>query len=157
MGRDQALRGSSSLRLLLDRRCFGNTASGPPERMGLVAAGSGWIVQNQSVGANSDDRLFWTGDDGNNWKDITPSDAASRQIAAAFFLDASHGWVLFAVKHEPKSQGPDNSITDIAGFDVASTTDGGASWTIKRLASLPEGVGWVSAGYIFFSMPLTVG
>lgn len=119
-------------------------------RMGLVAAGTGWIVQNQSVGASSDDRLFWTGDDGNNWSDITPHDPASRQIAAAFFLDASHGWVLFAVKHEAKNQELDNLITDISAFDVASTTDGGASWTIKRLASLPKGVGWLSAGQFFF-------
>ena len=124
-------------------------AAGP--RMGLVAAGAGWIVQNQAVGASSNDRLFWTGDDGNHWKDITPHDPASRQIAAAFFLDAWHGWVLLAVKNEPpKNQEPDNTVTDISGFDVASTTDGGASWAIKPLAALPKRAGWAFAGQIFF-------
>ena len=121
-------------------------------RMGLVAAGSGWIVQNQGVGPTSDDHLFWTSDDGNNWKDITPDDPASRQIAGVFFLNDSRGWVLLALKHEwPKnSQEPDTFITDIRGFDLASTADGGASWTIKHLDSLPEGVGWLAASEIFF-------
>jgi len=120
--------------------------------MGLVAAGTGWIVQNQSIGASSDDHLFWTSDDGANWRDITPQDPASRQIAGVFFLDASRGWALLALKHEwPKnSQEPDTFITDIRGFDLASTTDSGASWTIKHLAVLPEGVGWTAAAQIFF-------
>ncbi len=130
------------------------TEAGP--QMGLVAAGTGWIVQNQSVGASSDDQLFWTSDDGNNWKDITPRDPASRQIAGVFFLDDFRGWVLLALKHErPKNpQEPDNFITDIRGFDIASTIDGGASWTIKSLAVLPEGVGWTSAAQIFFLDPV---
>lgn len=128
------------------------TEAGP--RIGLVAVGTGWVVQNQGIGASSDHHLFWTSDDGNNWKDITPRDPASRQIAGAFFLDAAHGWVLLAIKHEgPKKQESDNSITDISGFDVASTSDGGASWTIKSLASLPAGVGWIPASEIFFLNP----
>lgn len=121
-------------------------------KMGLVAAGSGWIVQNQGIGASSDDHLFWTSDDGNNWKDITPRDPASKEVAGVFFLDASRGWVLLAVKREPpkSNQEPDDLITDIRGFDLASTTDGGADWTIKHLDSLPEGVGWLAASEIFF-------
>jgi photosystem II stability/assembly factor-like uncharacterized protein len=69
-----------------------------------------------------------------------------------FFLDASRGWVLLAVKREPtkNNQEPDNFITDIRGFDLASTTDGGATWTIKHLDALPEGVGWLAASEIFF-------
>src|SRR5215470_4256622 len=66
-------------------------------RMGLVTTGIGWIVQNQGAGPNSDDHLFWTSGDGANWKDITPRDPSSRQIASSFFLDASHGWVLLTV------------------------------------------------------------
>src|SRR5712692_5714770 len=120
--------------------------------MGLVAPGAGWALQNQSTGQAKDDHLFWTNDDGRTWADITPQDPASRQIAGVFFLDASRGWVLLALKHEwPKnSQEPDTFITDIRGFDLASTTDGGASWTIGRLTALPEGVGWVAGGEIFF-------
>jgi photosystem II stability/assembly factor-like uncharacterized protein len=124
-------------------------------RMGLVAAGTGWIVQNQGIGAGNDDHLFWTSDDGNNWKDIAPRDPASREIAGVFFLDASRGWVLLALKREPpkNNQEPDAFITDIRGFDLASTTNGGADWTIKRLDSLPEGVGWLAASEIFFLDP----
>jgi photosystem II stability/assembly factor-like uncharacterized protein len=124
-------------------------AQGGP-RVGVVSAGNGWLVQNQNKGASGGDHLFWTGDDGNNWSDITPHESAAGQIAAVFFLDASHGWALLAVKHEPNSQQADDLITDISAFDVASTADGGVSWTIKRLASLPKGVGWFPAGQLFF-------
>lgn len=120
--------------------------------MGLVAPGVGWAVLAQGTVHNRSDRVFWTSDDGANWKDITPQDPASHEIAGVFFLDASRGWVLLALKHEPtkNNQEPDNLITDIRGFDLASTTDGGASWTIKPLSSLAEGEGWTSAAQIFF-------
>lgn len=122
-------------------------------RMGLVGPGVGWAVLNQGTMVNWNDHLFWTSDDGSNWKDITPNDPASRQIAGTFFLDASRSWVLLALKREPpkNNQEPTNFITDIRGFDLASTTDGGANWTVKHLDSLPDGVGWTPAGQIFFS------
>lgn len=123
-------------------------------RMGLVGPGVGWAVQGQRTGPGpaTADHLFWTSDDGGAWNDITPQDPASRQIAGVFFLDASRGWVLLALKREPpkNNQEPDNFITDIRGFDLASTTDGGANWNIKHLDSLPEGVGWLAASEIFF-------
>lgn len=124
-------------------------------RIGLVGPGVGWTVRNQGTMVNKNDHLFWTSDDGGAWKDITPNDPSSRHIAGVFFLDASRGWVLMALKREPpkNNQEPDNFITDIPGFDLASTTDGGATWTVKHLNALAEGVGWLAASEIFFLDP----
>jgi hypothetical protein len=121
-------------------------------RTGLVGPGVGWALLSQGTVYGPNDHLFWTSDDGGAWNDITPHDPASRQIAGVFFLDASRGWVLLALKREPpkNNQEPDDFITDIRGFDIASTTDGGASWTIKHLDALSEGVGWLAASEIFF-------
>lgn len=121
-------------------------------RMALVGPGVGWTLLSQGTAYSPNDRLFWTSDDGSNWKDVTPNDPASRQIAGTFFLDASRGWVLLVLKREPpkSNQEPETFITDIRGFDLASTTDGGAAWTIKHLDALPEGVGWAAGGEIFF-------
>ena len=141
-----------SLSICISLLCFSGIAWGQP-RMGLVGPGVGWAVRSHDIWPpGKDDHLFWTNDDGDAWTDITPHDPASREIAGVFFLDASHGWVLLALKHEwPKnSQEPDTFITDIRGFDLASTTDGGATWTIKHLDSLAEGVGWLAASEIFF-------
>lgn len=145
---------------LLSARCFvacfalaclsGILAAQP--RMALVGPGVGWTLLSQGTAYSPNDRLFWTNDDGANWKDVTPNDPASRQIAGVFFLDASRGWVLLALKRQPpkNNQEPSDFITDIRGFDLASTPDGGASWTFKHLDSLAEGVGWVAASEIFF-------
>src|SRR6184192_2124946 len=132
--------------------CLAGVSAQAEPRMSLVGPGAGWALLSQGTVYNPNDHLFWTSDDGANWRDITPQDPGSRQIAGVFFLDASRGWVLLALKHEwPKnSQEPDTFITDIRGFDVASTADGGASWTIKNVAVLPEGVGWTSSAQVFF-------
>lgn len=133
--------------------CFSGIAWAQFEpRMGLVARGVGWAVLNQGTMISRNDHLFWTNDDGRSWTHVTPHDPASREIAGVFFLDASRGWVLLALKREwPKNtQEPDNFITDIRGFDLASTTDGGATWTIKHVDALAEGVGWLEASEIFF-------
>lgn len=133
--------------------CFSGIAWAQFEpRTGLVGPGVGWALLNQGTVYGPNDRLFWTSDDGRAWADITPHDPASRQIAGTFFLDASRGWVLLVLKREPpkNNQEPQTFITDIRGFDLASTSDGGASWTIKHLDALTEGVGWLAASEIFF-------
>src|SRR5690348_1840055 len=124
-------------------------------RMGLVGPGVGWALLGQGTAYGPNDHLFWTSNDGGAWNDITPQDPASKEIAGVFFFDASRGWVLLAVKREPpkNNQEPDSFITDIRGFDLASTTDGGATWTIKHLDALAEGVGWMASGKIFFLDP----
>ena len=130
----------------------GVASARPAPSIGLVGPGVGWALLSQGTAYSPNDHLFWTSDDGGAWNDITPRDPASRQIAGVFFLDASRGWALLALKRDPpkNNQEPDNFITDISGFDLASTTDGGANWTIRHLAALPEGVGWLAASQIFF-------
>ena len=89
--------------------------------MKLLSADTGWVA--------TDNKLFWTTDGGRNWKDITPKIKADREIASAFFLDPSHGWVLFA------HQGKENPATGIAEtfFELAVTTDVGETWIVKQL------------------------
>src|SRR5262249_43577856 len=53
----------------------------------LVTPGAGWVLAGQ--------RLYWTDDDGANWRDMTPPLAgAETHIAAASFSDAAHGWAV---------------------------------------------------------------
>ena len=103
--------------------CFTGIASAMTKPMGLVAPGVGWAVQGDCV-------LLWTNDDGAHWTDITPHDPSSREIAGVSFLDASRGWVLFAVRDEESN--------DQTGFNLASTTNGGASWMVTRLTPPPS-------------------
>lgn len=134
--------------------CFALTClSGLAEaqtRMGLVGPGAGWAVLRQGTGPGpaKDDHLFWTSDDGANWADITPNDPASRQIAGVFFLDASRGWVLFALTGKQLI-----GASNISGFDLAATSDGGANWTLMHVAAPRDDHGWAGAGEVFFLDP----
>ena len=86
----------------------------------LLTANTGW--------AASDQRLFWTDDNGGNWKDITPRTPNSPKIASVFFLDTSTGWVLLS--HLTESD-------DLPIFDLASTTNAGKDWMVVRV-KLPK-------------------
>jgi len=94
---------------------------GPVVSMRLLAPNRGWAL---SVG-----RILWTDNGGTSWKDITPSDPNGAEISGIFFLDASHGWVVFA-RGEP----------DVLGgmtLDLASTENGGVSWSVAPMR-LPD-------------------
>lgn len=84
--------------------------------MKLLVPDVGWTLQGG--------RLFWTTTNGASWKEITPHDPSSKEIASVFFLDTSTGWVLFTV--------PDKS-NNMSGFDLASTVDAGSNWTLSRV------------------------
>jgi photosystem II stability/assembly factor-like uncharacterized protein len=109
--------------------------TGSVASMKLLAPDVGWAM---SLG-----RLMWTSSGGTDWKDITPPGPSDALISAVFFLDASRGWVLFA-HGEP----------DIPGgtqFDLASTDNVGATWTVEPLrmpdwlsGSLFNGGGWLA-------------
>ncbi len=87
--------------------------------MKLIVANVGW--------AERGGRLYWTEDNGTNWTDITPPTPDSGEhIADIFFLDAHHGWVLFAQYGEPEPK-----------FDLAYSDNTGATWTTTRV-TLPE-------------------
>lgn len=90
---------------------------------GLLTPRVGW--------ASTDTHLFRTTNAGLDWNDITPNAGKSKTIADIFFLDSSNGWVVFAEAFE------DNKGTDSARFEIASTTDGGANWSVAPL-NVPE-------------------
>ena len=58
------------------------------QEMKLLSAGKGWALINA--------HLYWTDNDGNNWKDITPLHSGQDAIWNVFFLDESHGWATIA-------------------------------------------------------------
>lgn len=87
----------------------------------LLTPEIGWVI--------SGGHLFWTTDDGLTWRDITPDTASREGIASVFFLDDSTGWALLG--------GADESAAAGARFDLAKTTDAGASWRVWPI-SLPD-------------------
>jgi hypothetical protein len=93
---------------------------GVVRRMKLIAPGVGW--------AERGGRYYWTTDNGTNWTDITPpsSPGSHERISDIFFLDTHRGWALFARYDKDEPQ-----------FDLASTTDAGATWTRTEVTPLP--------------------
>jgi hypothetical protein len=90
-------------------------------RTKLLAPGIGW--------AERAGRLYWTNDNGANWKDITPPGEGA--IVGIFFLDPSKGWATI--------DRTDTSATtkfDVVSTDVVSTSDAGATWSRRATISL---------------------
>jgi photosystem II stability/assembly factor-like uncharacterized protein len=89
-------------------------------RMKLLAPGIGW--------ADRGGRFYWTTDNGANWTDITPpnSPGSDERISDFFFLDTHRGWALFARYDKDQPQ-----------FELASTTDAGATWSRTQVSPLP--------------------
>jgi photosystem II stability/assembly factor-like uncharacterized protein len=102
-------------------------ASEQPWRVGamkLIAPGVGWAKTNHG--------LLWTEDGGTNWKEITPHLARDEVLGSIFFLDPSRGWIT--INHnQPPSEEP--------RFEVASTTETGASWLRLTVPLLPKDYG----------------
>ncbi|MGA8761930.1 MAG: hypothetical protein WB562_03490 [Candidatus Sulfotelmatobacter sp.] len=82
--------------------------------MQLIAPGQGWTVNTEG--------LWWTDDNGAHWKNISPPEA--RYFNDVFFLDASHGWALYA------SDGKKEGTLE---FHVAITTDSGEAWSVAPI------------------------
>jgi len=83
--------------------------------MHLLSPGVGWVASRAQV--------FWTTDDGQHWKDITPPQHET--VISVFFLNDSMGWVLMSRYEEPEPR-----------FDLALTKDSGRSWS-STLLSIP--------------------
>lgn len=101
------------------------------------------LLTPQAGWAATKTRLYWTNDDGLNWKDVTPSAARNWTFADTFFFDPSNGWVLLTETDEGG---------DSARFELASTTDGGADWSVAPL-HVPEadpGRGSSSEAWVYF-------
>lgn len=80
----------------------GGTAAKPEDRTPrsvlrrykVVSPGSGWVTTGPPENGSKSTRLYWTDDDGQIWRDITPSDGKAEDIGPIFFLDRLHGWIL---------------------------------------------------------------
>ncbi len=83
--------------------------------MKLLAPGIGWVATSHG--------LFWTENDGQKWREITPSGGKNGNIQNVFFLDAHTGWALLA------GCGTDNSKKLNLRLDLLSTNDSGATWS----------------------------
>jgi photosystem II stability/assembly factor-like uncharacterized protein len=97
---------------------------GPPTQtndqvrdMGLVSPKTGWALVGQ--------QLFWTVDNGDRWKKVTPQTASPLRIDSAFFLNASSGWLVLS-QGEPNTQGG-------IQLSLASTEDAGQSWKLSAI------------------------
>lgn len=115
---------------------FGYSA-GRLESMKLISPEIGWAATRN--------HLFWTADDGQHWRDITPKPATSGEaISAVFFLDHSTGWVLFAGGGNDEDQ---------PRYDLASTTDAGDRWALSQVKisglNPPEAM-LTGSGYMYF-------
>jgi photosystem II stability/assembly factor-like uncharacterized protein len=95
--------------------------SAPVRDVGLVAPGTGWLLQGQ--------RLLWTTDNGANWSNIAPTNAPVQPIDGVFFLNSLYGWTILSRK------GPGDKSPLVF---IASTTNGGQSWETHQFAHSEE-------------------
>jgi photosystem II stability/assembly factor-like uncharacterized protein len=136
-------------------------------RAGLVSSGKGWAIVDQPLNGPvlhsdtdddcTDEHLYWTDDDGQTWREITPAQMPTRSIGTSsfttaagvqtvFFLEKSHGWFI--------STDAENEDSD-AQFHFYSTNDGGKNWqrlTIRRPTYKLQQDMWPTE--IYFSDPL---
>ena len=88
-------------------------SSSTVQSMKLVAGQSGWLLANN--------RLFWTGSLGAQWKEITPPSESGAMIGGVSFNAAGHGWAA--------------EILADGSFKLAATTDSGAHWATGAVPS----------------------
>jgi photosystem II stability/assembly factor-like uncharacterized protein len=117
----------------------------PIAQFKLLTSDSGW----PSTGT----QLFWTNNNGNTWSNISPPNNFGDKYADVTFVTNRIGWVLF-VHHE---QGPTDSLPNAASGDwtyyVASTRDGGETWSTLFIPAMQESPGddLTDVGYIAFA------
>ena len=110
--------------------------------MQMVTPNDGWATTGQRFGPTD---LYWTADGGVHWKNITPSPFVNSEtgklrafsfggepesIADVFFLDAHKGWVLFCCGWDETTK---TVVGGLPRYDLAMTTDAGATWSIARI------------------------
>lgn len=91
----------------------------------LILPGVGWIVVDQLTSPSSAEadchaqHLYWTENNGQSWRDITPFPMPTRSMGKVFFLDRQHAWILSsdALSEEPN-----------ASFYLSATEDSGKNW-----------------------------
>ncbi|HWY58864.1 MAG TPA: hypothetical protein VNZ03_30660 [Terriglobales bacterium] len=119
----------------------------------LVSQRTGWAVVDQPSDQFSEDsegttsqHLYWTDDDGQTWREITPNPMMTRNLGNIFFLDGTHGWVLAS-----DALGEEEG----ARFYLYSTEDGGRNWSSlllqRKMFNLRDDYTFPSQ--VFFSDP----
>ena len=98
--------------------CICAPASAQRKHMQLLAPNVGYVSQVN--------KLYWTTNAGRQWSDITPPISISEGsiIEDVSFRDTSDGWVLLSRW--------DDTAQELQ-FDVASTTNAGASWSVTSI------------------------
>jgi hypothetical protein len=82
------------------------------EDTGWLSTDQGWLV--------SDNRLYWTENQGNHWSEISPA-----SVQMADFLPSGPGWAI--------------STQDQSGAKFYHTTDRGKTWSMNTLSLPPDG------------------
>src|SRR5215216_669280 len=107
------------------------------EQFDMLTTTSGWILLDQ--------RLFWTSDAGETWKEIGPSLSPYGSIQDVKFMDSNIGWILWT------------SVNSDGGtsFQLARTIDQGMTWATHSLSLFAPGdiassvkkaqMGWLDA------------
>jgi photosystem II stability/assembly factor-like uncharacterized protein len=112
---------------------FANTAAAQNMWMHLLSPGVGWFGDPHE--------LFWTTDNGQHWKDITPPGVdrtgygSGSSIGSVFFLDTSTGWVVLNGWEQKKpnaEEKPDQEVPSKSIVELAFTQDSGTTWLITR-------------------------
>jgi photosystem II stability/assembly factor-like uncharacterized protein len=85
--------------------------------MKLLTANTGWAATKHEI--------FWTTDDGNHWKDITPPYVPRTEILSVFFLNESDGWVVWNRR--------DKTSNEVSAFSLASTHNAGTDWEVNAV------------------------
>lgn len=85
----------------------------------LVSNGSGWVTTGPRENGNESNRLYWTDDNGQTWREITPQGMPTKDTGQVFFLDRSRGWILSTDTIGAEKNAP---------FFLFSTHDGGKHW-----------------------------
>jgi hypothetical protein len=96
--------------------------SGPQvQAMQPLSSKEGWVLNG--------DQLFWTGDRGASWEDISPNINEDGQILGVTFLDNRQGWLV--------SQ--QDSAGKIGSLSISQTDNGGLTWQkVSILIDNPE-------------------
>lgn len=107
----------------------------------LLSSGTGWAIGGAG--------LLWTTDNGEHWKNITPELPGG--ITDVDFLDAQRGWILYSV-NLTNEENPDHAPNNFSHLYLASTIDGGASWTTVSQLPKPDYSNYVTGtgGVVFF-------
>lgn len=88
----------------------------------LLTAKHGWLLTKQA--------LWWTDDNGDHWRTITPMFVPASTIAQVTFIDIAHGWLVVAAQLD--------TTPGHAEIRVLQTQNGGQSWQSFRAATYTD-------------------